>query len=312
MNRVKKFIKKPKLLLLKLDKMGIIRMSDKEYLKCRYFSELEKELDLTSPLTFNEKLQWLKLYDRNPLYTKLVDKYEVREYIEKKIGKEYLIPLIGLYDAFEDIDFKKLPNQFVIKCTHDSGSVVICKNKKEFNLKKAKRKIQKAMRRNYFYLGREWPYKNVKPKIIIEKYMEDKVDKELIDYKVYAFNGKAEYVMACFDRFNGGTKFFYFDKEWNIQKDLSKDGIIYGDKIKLRKPVNLNKMFEFASILSKDIPFVRVDFYEVEGKLYFGELTFFPSSGFDNTREKKTELIFSDRIGDINEINRICNKQKGK
>ncbi len=292
MNRVKKFIKKPKLLLMKLDKMGIIRMSDKEYLKCRYFSELEKELDLTSPLTFNEKLQWLKLYDRNPLYTKLVDKYEVREYIEKKIGKEYLIPLIGLYDAFEDIDFKKLPNQFVIKCTHDSGSVVICKNKKEFNLKKAKRKIQKAMRRNYFYLGREWPYKNLKPKIIIEKYMEDKKTNELIDYKIMCFNGKPEFSFTCTERYNEGLKVTFFDLNW---KKMPFERHYPSSNKKIEKPLNYELMLKFSKKLSENIPFVRVDWYEINGKLYFGELTFYPGSGF----EEFTPIDWDKKIGEM-------------
>lgn len=305
-------IKQPSLILLKLDKMNLIRLSDKKFIEYRFLSEMGYKLNLKNPKTFNEKLQWLKLYDRNPEYTKMVDKYEVREYIKEKIGEEYLIPLIGVYDKFDDIDFDKLPNQFVIKCNHDSGGLVICKDKNKLNISRARKKINKSLKRNYYYSGREWSYKNVKPKILIEKYMEDNVDKELIDYKLYAFNGKVDYVMVCFDRFNGGTKFIYFDRNWNMKKTFSSDGIKYGDSVKLRKPKNLDKMFKFASILSKNIPFVRVDFYEVNGKLYFGELTFFPSSGFDNTRTKDAVNYLNNELGVDYENIRICNKQKRK
>ncbi|MGM9876377.1 MAG: ATP-grasp fold amidoligase family protein [Bacilli bacterium] len=283
-------------------------LPDSVYLKWRFKLIMGYKLDLDNPQTFNEKLQWLKLYDRDPKYTQMVDKYEVRKYIKEKIGEEYLIPLLGVYDKFEDIDFDKLPNQFVIKCNHDSGGLVICKDKSKLDIESARRKINSSLKRNYYYSGREWPYKNVKPKIIIEKYMEDNIDKELIDYKLYAFNGRVDYVMVCFDRFNGGTKFIYFDREWNIQKDFSNDGIKYGDNISLRKPKNLDKMFNFASILSKRIPFVRVDFYEVNGKLYFGELTFYPSSGFDDTRPEKISKYLNKILGDVHENIRICNK----
>lgn len=305
-------IKHPSLILLKLDKMNLIRLSDKKFIEYRFLSEMGYKLNLKSPQTFNEKLQWLKLYNRNPEYTKMVDKYEVREYIKEKIGEEYLIPLIGVYDKFDDIDFDKLPNQFVIKCNHDSGGLVICKDKSKLDIESARKKINRSLKTNYYYSGREWPYKNVKPKILIEKYMEDNVDKELIDYKLYAFNGKVDYVMVCFDRFNGGTKFIYFDRNWNMKKTFSSDGIKYGDSVKLRKPKNLGKMFKFASVLSKNIPFVRVDFYEVNGKLYFGELTFFPSSGFDNTRTKDVVNYLNNELGVDYENIRICNKQKRK
>ena len=203
---------------------------------------------------------------------------------------------MGIYNTFDEIDFDKLPNKFVIKCTHDSGSTIVCKNKKNFDIKKARKKINEALKYNYYYAGREWPYKNVKPRIIIDDYMEDNTNHELIDYKIYAFNGKCDYVMACFDRFNGGTKFIYFDRNWNIKREFSKDGLKYGENIKLPKPKNLDKMFEYAEKLSKEIPFVRVDFYEANGKMYFGELTFYPSSGFDNTRTKEIEEYLTQKL----------------
>ena len=270
-------------LLLLLDRKRIITITDKLFLKLKYKVIMRKKIDFSNPQTFNEKLQWLKLYDRNPEYTKMVDKYEVKKYVSDIIGKEYIIPTLGIYDKFDDIDFDKLPSQFVIKCTHDSGSVIVCKDKEKFDLVNCKKRLKKALKHNFYYQGREWPYKNVKPRILIEEYKEDESG-ELKDYKVYAFNGKAEYLMVCFDRFNGGPKFIYYDENWNIKKNFSNDGIKYGDEIYLQKPKNLDKMFEFARLLSKGIPFVRVDFYEIKNQLYFGELTFFPSGGFDNTR----------------------------
>lgn len=260
-------------------------IKDEEYVKIKYKLEMNKRLNLQDPKTFNEKLQWLKLYDRNPEYTQMVDKFEAKKYVANIIGKKYIIPTLGLWDKFEDIDFTKLPNKFVLKPTHASGNIFICKNKDEIDYKKLKKTVQKWLKRNYYLVHREWPYKNVKPRIIAEEYMEDQIG-ELIDYKVYAFNGQCDYVMVCFDRIKGKTKFIYYDRKWNIKKEFSKDGIKYGDTIKIEKPKNLDKMFEFAEILSKNIPFVRVDFYESNGNLYFGELTFYPSAGFDNTRTK--------------------------
>lgn len=161
-------------------------IDDKAYLKLMYYLIFDKKLNLNNSKTFNEKLQWLKLYDRNPLYTKLVDKYEVRKYIAQTIGEEYLIPLIGVWDKFDDIDFSTLPNQFVLKCTHDSGGLVICKNKSKLDIEVARKKINKCLRRNYYYSGREWPYKDVKPRIVCEKYMVDESGVELKDYKFFA------------------------------------------------------------------------------------------------------------------------------
>ena len=225
-------------------------LNDRTYLKFKYKLAMNKKLNIDNPKTFNEKLQWLKLNNRKDIYTIMVDKYEVKKYIAPIIGDEYIIPTLGVYNKFDDINFDKLPKRFVIKCTHDSGGLVIVKNKNTFDKKKARKKINGSLKRNYFYSGREWPYKNVKPRILIEKYMEDKKTKELRDYKIYAFDGKAEYVMVCFDRFKTNPKFIYYDSKWNIKKEFSKDGMKYGDTIKLEKPENLEKMFKFASILS--------------------------------------------------------------
>ena len=191
LDKIEKVIKRPSLIILKLMNTSLFNLyPDKLYLKLKYRLIMGKKLDLINPKTYNEKLQWLKLYDRNPLYSNLVDKYEVRKYIEEKIGEEYLIPLIGVYNSFEEINFEELPEKFVLKCTHDSGSVVVCPNKKILNINETKLNINKALKRNFYYQGREWPYKNVTPRIVCEKML----DSRIIDYKIFCFNGKPEFL----------------------------------------------------------------------------------------------------------------------
>lgn len=286
-------IKQPSLILLKLDKMNLIRLSDKKFIEYRFLSEMGYKLNLKNPKTFNEKLQWLKLYDRNPEYTKMVDKYEVREYIKEKIGEEYLIPLIGVYDKFDDIDFDKLPNQFVIKCNHDSGGLIICKDKNRLDIETARKKINRSLKTNYYYSGREWPYKNVKPRIIIEKYMEDSNKSDLIDYKLFCFNGIPKIVLVCSERFLSNNMCeTWFDMNWKLI-DMSESGHRVDSTIS--KPKQLKKMVELSKKLSKNIPFIRVDWYEIGDKLYFGELTFYPASGFEKFEPKE----WNKKIGDM-------------
>ena len=263
-----------------LENIGLYnRTSDEDYLKKAYEIKVGKELDLNNPQSFNEKIQWLKIHDRNPSYTNLVDKYEVKKYIEEKIGSEYIIPSIGVYDNFDDIDFTKLPNQFVIKCTHDSGGLVVVKDKTKFDYKKAKKKINKSLKRNYYWRTREWPYKDIKPRIIIEEYMEDKKYHELVDYKILCFDGKAKILFTCSERFSeDGLKVTFFDMDWN---KLPFERKYKSSKKDIEKPLNYDKMVELSEKLSKDLKFVRVDWYEINGKLYFGELTFYPGSGFE-------------------------------
>ena len=257
------------------------------------------KLNLKNPQTFNEKLQWLKLYDRNPEYTKMVDKYEVREYIKEKIGEEYLIPLIGVYDKFDDIDFDELPNQFVIKCNHDSGGLVICKDKGKLNIEETRKKINKSLKTNYYYDGREWPYKNVKPRIIIEKYMEDSNKSDLIDYKLFCFNGIPKIVLVCSERFSSSNMCeTWFDMNWKLI-DMTESGHRVDSTIS--KPKQLKKMVELSKKLSKNIPFIRVDWYEIGDKLYFGELTFYPASGFEKFEPKE----WNKKIGDMLSIDKL-------
>ena len=273
-------------------------MPDKLYLKLKFRKEMGKRLNLKKPQTFNEKMQWLKLYDRKPIYTKMVDKYEAREYIKEKIGEEYLVPLLGVYEEFNDIDFSSLPNQFVIKATHDSGSTIVCKNKEVFNFKEADKKISKSLKSNYFYLGREWPYKNIKPKIIIEKYLKnEKDDEDLIDYKFFCFNTNKKIILVCSERTKNFKKTWY-DENWNLL-DIKEGGHDIDKDIE--KPINLKEMLKLSEKLSKGFPFLRVDFYEVDKKIYFGELTFYPSAGFEKFEPPKYNKILGDWI-DLNKI----------
>ena len=252
-------------------------------------------LDLENPKTFNEKLQWLKIHDRKPIYTTMVDKYEVKRYVADLIGEEYIIPTLSVWEHFDDIDFDKLPEQFVLKCTHDSGGLVICRDKNKFDKKAAKKKIEKCLKRNYYYQGREWPYKNVKPRILAEKYMEDNTTQELRDYKFFCFNGevKALYIASERQKSNIETKFDFFDTDFN-HLDI-KNGHPNA-LVTPRKPVNFNKMKELSSKLSIGIPHLRVDFYEVDNKIYFGELTFSHMSGLMPFEPEEWDRVFGDWI----------------
>lgn len=267
-------------------------MSDKLYIKIKYYLVIGKWMDLNNPETFNEKIQWLKLYDRKDIYTALVDKYIVKRKVADAIGNEYVIHTIGVYDKVEDIDFNELPDRFVMKCTHDSGGIVICKNRKDFDELAAKKKINKYLRRKYYYVHREWPYKNVKPRIIIEKYMEDDATDELTDYKVMCFGGKAKMVFTCTERFGDGLKVTFFDLDWN---KLPFERHYPASKKNIPRPKNLDKMIELSEKLAKGIPFVRIDWYEINGKLYFGEYTFYPGSGL----EEFTPEEWDKKLGDL-------------
>lgn len=235
--------------------------------------------NLRNPQTFNEKLQWLKLHDRKPIYTTMVDKFEAKKYVADIIGEEYIIPTLGVWDHFDDIDFDSLPEQFVLKCTHDSAGIVIVKNKNDFCRDAAKEKLEARLKQNFYYSGREWPYKNVKPRLIAEKYMEDAKTREIRDYKFFCFDGVAKALFIASDRQKEDeeTKFDFFDMEFNHLE--VKNGHPFADPLP-EKPERFDEMRELAEKLSQKIPHLRVDFYEINGKAYFGELTFFQNSGF--------------------------------
>jgi len=286
--KIIKGIKNPRRLILYILNFRIFRIiPDKMFLMIKYKLIMNRKLNLKNPITFNEKLQWLKLYDRKPEYIQMVDKYEVRKYIKDTIGEEYLIPLIGVYNKFEDIDLSKLPNQFVLKCTHDSGGVVICRDKSNLDIETVKKKINNCLKRNYYYHGREWPYKNIKPRIICEKYMVDESGYELKDYKFFCFNGEPRLIQVDFGRYTNHQRNLY-----SINWEFIDAVIKYpNDPNKLiSRPKKLEEMLKLARVLSKGIPHVRVDFYYINGNIYFGEMTFYHGSGFEKFSPEKLEI----------------------
>ncbi len=255
---------------------GKLPCPDRLFLHWMYWVFTGQRLNLKHPVTFQDKLNWLKLYNRNPLYTKLVDKYAVREWVAEKIGPEYLVPLYGVYDKFDDIDFDQLPDKFVLKCTHDSGSVCIVKDKKSMNLSEIKEKIERGLATKQFYLSREWPYKNVKPRIICEKFLEDVIINDVPDYKFFCFAGEPKILTYNFGRFSkDGLKIDIYDVNWKLL-DVSIKGY-HSSGIISDKPKDFDKMIELSKILSNSIPFVRVDFMYSNKHIYFTEMTFYPS-----------------------------------
>ena len=249
---------------------------DKWYLQLLYRRVFNKKLDLENPKTYNEKLFWLKLYDHRPEYTIMVDKYAVKDYVAKIIGEEYIIPTLGVWNKPEEIDWEALPDQFVLKCTHDSGGLVICRDKSKLDKQAAMEKLRKSLKRNYYKAGREWPYKNVPRRILAEKYMEDKSVGELPDYKFFCFDGVVRAMFIGTERGTGDVKFDYYDADFN-HLDLVQEHPMSG-KV-LSKPQNFEMMKVLASKLSVGMPQVRVDFYNINGHIYFGELTFFHHGG---------------------------------
>ncbi len=280
-----------------LKKMSFI-LSDRAFIKIKYFMTFKKKLNLKDPKTYNEKIQYLKLHDRKKIYTMMVDKYEAKKYVSSIIGENYIIPTLGIYEKWEDIDFDKLPSQFVIKCTHDSGGIAICKDKLSFDYKFAEKKIKKSLKQNYYNMTREWPYKNVKPRIIIEKYMEDDTEKSIKDYKFFCFNGipKIMYISEGLEN-HETAKMSFFDMDFHLTTCKRKDFKLLD--YNPAKPINYNKMKEYSKILSKNIPHVRVDWYEINGKLYFGELTFYTCSGMIPFEDEE----WNKKLGDYIELN---------
>lgn len=268
--------------------------NDRLQIQRSWYSRMPYKLNLSNPQSYNEKLQWMKLYDHNPLYTTLVDKYAVKEYVANIIGREYIIPTLGVWTSFDEIDFDSLPDQFVLKCTHDSGGLVICKDKSNLDLAKAKLKIEESLQTDYYMNGREWPYKNVPRKIIAEKYMEDSKTGELRDYKFFCFDGKAKWLFIATDRQNREEPYFdFFDMDFNhlpMQHGHPNAPIVP------EKPESFELMKKLAAKLSQGLTHVRVDFYEVDGKVYFGELTFFHHGGWTPFTPEKWDYIFGKEI----------------
>jgi len=287
-----KYIKSPRIIMRSLGNHGLLNwLPDKPYLKLIYWSATGKKLDINNPKTFNEKLQWLKLYDRKPEYSIYVDKYEVRSYIERTIGKEYLIPLIGLYNKVDEIKWDKLPQRFVIKCTHGSGTNIICTDKDKLDLEEAKKKLRKWMKKNWYWSGREWPYKNVKPRIICEEFISENDDPPM-DYKVLCFNGKAKLIEVHINRF-GNHKQDFYTIDWNKTNISQKKSI---SSIVLDKPLVLDKMIELSEMLARDKYHVRIDWYVIFNKLYFGEITFYDGSGLCPFDSEDDDLLLGNML----------------
>lgn len=276
-----RYIKNPLKIIRTLGVKGWLNgIPDEIYLKLLYWGEMGKKLNLDNPKTFNEKIQWLKLYDRKPEYVKYVDKYEVRDYIRKTIGEKYLIPLIGKYEKVEEIDWDGLPDQFVLKCNHGSGCNVICEDKSKLDIVSAKIDLNHWLKQSWYWFGREWPYKEIEPKIICEKFISD-TDTTPDDYKVLCFNGKAKLIEVHIDRFNGHKVDFY-DMQWN-KTTISKK-VCMSDKLR-DQPDCLEEMIRLSEQLSENMRFSRIDWFVVKKKLYFGEITLYESSGlcpYDN------------------------------
>lgn len=291
MNRGKSIEKYSRKLLLHvkaiLERSGFFdKWSDERYLKFSYWLRMGKKLNLENPQTFNEKLQWLKLHDRKSVYTIMADKYAAKQYVAEMLGEEYIIPTLGYWKRFEDIDFDSLPDQFVLKCTHDSGGLVICRDKAHLDREKAYKKINKSLKTDYYMHGREWPYKDIMPRIIAEAYMENKNERnkekcacsELIDYKFYCFHGKAEYLYVSQGMENHTTaRMNFLTLDWSRAPFGRTD---YKEFEELpEKPVCLEKMIQIAEKLSYGIPFLRVDLYLINDQIYFSEFTFTPCNG---------------------------------
>ncbi|MBO1003216.1 ATP-grasp fold amidoligase family protein [Pseudogracilibacillus auburnensis] len=285
---------KPKGLIYALgDKRVFNWLPDKYYLKLLYWGETGEKLNLVNPQKYNEKLQWLKLYNRKPEYTKYVDKYAVRSYISEIIGDEYLTPIIGVYNSIDEIDWNSLPDKFVLKCTHGSSANIICTNKNELNIKDAKEKLNKWMKKNWYWFGREWPYKQVRPRIICEKFIEQSDGDELRDYRFFCFNGEPKFITVDFSITNKEkTRRNLYDLEWNLMDEE----ISYPKElgIKVKKPERLCEMISLSKKLSENIPHLRVDFYYIKEKIIFGEMTFFHQSGMGKFRPTK----FDNQLGE--------------
>lgn len=270
-------------------------LPDRLFLSLLFRRTTGTKLELNPPRTFNQKLQWIKLYDRNPQYTVLVDKYRVKEYVSNKIGESYVVPLLGVWDKPEEIAWDKLPNQFVLKTNHDSGGIVICKDKNLLDKQATLKILNKSLSHDYWKVGREWPYKGINRKIIAESYLKEDGQENLRDYKVMCFNGNAKIIEYHEDRFSSNHVQAFYDSQWNLlpfnQKSYRKVSLRQSEK-----PSLLNEMIQNSEILSAGIPHVRVDWYIVENKLYFGEMTFFDSSGFDDFEPYEYNNILGDWI----------------
>ncbi len=261
-----------------LSARGLLKwMPDRTYLKLLFIARTGKKLNLENPRTFNEKLQWLKLYNRKPEYTQMVDKCDAKKHVAECVGDEYIIPTLGVWDRFDQINFDALPDQFVLKCTHDSGGLIICRDKATLDKEKAKAKIERSLKKNYYWASREWPYKNVRPRIIAEQYVEDNFGTDSLPvYKIMTFGGVPKIIQTIQNDKMPNESIDYFDADWNLL-DLRQN--YPNSENPFDRPEKLEEMLSLAKTLSQGLPFLRVDFYQVKGKVYFSEYTFYSDTG---------------------------------
>lgn len=270
-------------------------LPDKLFIQLKFFKNFHRFPNLKNPKTFNEKIQWLKLYDHKPEYTKLVDKYEVKKIVANLIGEEYIIPTLGVWNSADEIDFDTLPNQFVLKATHDSGRVIICKDKSKLDKEWAKREMAKSLKRDFYALTREWPYRNVPRRIIAEAFIEDPSG-DLKDYKFFCFNGKPKYFKVDFERFIFHRANLY-DLNWNMLP-FEETAYPCDTNRKHSKPINFDKMIKLVNVLAQPYTLIRIDLYNTNGKIYFGEITFYPNSGMVKINPIEEDY----RLGDMLEL----------
>ncbi len=284
------------IILLGYEKASFI--PDETYLKIMFRYYVGKKLNISTPQTYNEKLQWIKLNDRKPIYTVMVDKVKARQFVSERIGEEYLIPSIGIWDSPNEIDFDSLPAQFVLKCNHNSGKgMIICKDKSSLDIDNTKKLLREGLEENYYYLGREWPYKDVPRKILGEKYMVDESGKELKDYKVMCFNGEPKVIELHMGRFTNHQTQDFYDTKWNklnISQNMVSQYKTSNDITP--PPPALEEMIDLSRILAENTLHLRVDWYSVNGRLFFGELTFFDGSGFDPYDRYEDDLMLGSWI----------------
>lgn len=299
---LKRALKNPLLFGLKAVEILGPMLSDKTYLKWMFRLKMGKKLNLDAPKTYNEKLQWIKLYDRNPEYTTMVDKFAVKKFVSDKIGEEYVVPNYGVWDTPEQIDFDALPNSFVLKTNQGGGSqgLYFCKNKSELDKAAAIEEMRRGLKMSIYKHFREWPYKNVKPRIIAEEYLSPKSQNGIDDYKILCFDGKAEYIEYHTDRFSDHHKQYWLTCDWKLA-DISQSDYSEVGKDLCQKPDCLEEMLRLSEVLAKDIPHIRVDWYNNDGKLYFGELTFFDGSGF----EKFDDISMDLKLGELIDLKQV-------
>lgn len=290
-----KFIRK-QLLRIVLRCSSLFNNNEELHLKILYYLHMGKKLDLKNPKTLNEKMQWLKLYDRRPEYKYMVDKITAKDYATKMLGSQYVVPLLGVWDKPEDIDFDSLPDKFVLKTNHSGGNtgVIVCKDKSKLNKQDAINKLNKSLKSDISVSLREWVYEGMKKQVFAEELLESSTG-EIDDYKFYCFDGYADAVLVCIDRQIGEPKFYFFDENWQLKRH-NKRGKEAPADFTLPRPENLDEMFRIARLLSKGIPHLRVDLYNVDGKIYFGETTFFTASGFDANRLPEADLYFGNLV----------------